>query len=477
MEAKKKSRTTIKPLFVAVVCVICLSLGFGGGYLVFHASTATSTTTSSTKVSSSVLSEVISLINNNWVDSTNSKKSITSRMVAGLVDGLGDIHTTYMTADEISEFNNSINGDYQGIGVTFAKVNEGALITKIFDNTPASKAELKIGDIIIEAGGVSLKGKSSDKIKGLIRGKSGTSVTIKVQRGTTSFDKTIKRAALDTDVYYYLRKAGTKTFGYLQITTFGTDTASQVETALKYFKSKSVSDLVIDLRDNGGGYLNAADAILNLFNEKGQLLFSMKDKAGNETKYTDTTDTHYTFNKGYVLINGNTASASELTAGALSEIQGYTLVGTQSYGKGTAQTQATLSDSSVLKYTYAKWYTPKGKNIHGKGLTPDVKVSALTFDDLNVSSFTESYQYDQVNSHVKTMEIMLKALGYKPGRIDGYFSKNVQKALKAFQKDNQLSADGIYTKNVYQHLLAKFSIYLAKESNDAQYKKVLSMIQ
>lgn len=458
-----------KAPFVIVIAVVSLLIGLGSGYALFHSNVNNNDST----INEALMQEALTIIEDRWYDSTDSKTPITQRMISGMIAGLDDPHTMYMSASEMSDFTNTVNGDYEGIGISFLLVNEGAFVTKVYKDTPAEKASLRTGDIIIKADGTSLKGLTIEEIKDKIAGKADTSVEITYIRDSKSYVKTLKRAAFDTDVIYSVKKVNNKTFGYLQIATFGTNTSVQVEEALKVFKNAGAKVIVIDLRDNGGGYLNAAYAILNFLNKEGQTLFMMEDKNGKKETYTDESDHPYTFDQGYVMINGSTASASELLAGSLKETLGYTLVGTTSYGKGTAQLNATLSDSSVIKYTYAKWYTPNGKNIHLKGLAPDIEVKRFDFSSVDISGFKTTYKYNQVNSHIKTMQLMLKQSGYKVDRTDGYFSKKTRLALMNFEKKNKLSVNGVYDEKDFRRLLAEFSVYYEKLENDTQYKRVV----
>ncbi len=469
MEPGKRKGVSIRAFIVCLV--ITLIIGMGSGYVLFHTSSSNENTQDST------IETIIETINNNWLDTTESETSITDRMIQGIVNGLGDTHTSYMTSEETEDFNNSIDGDYVGIGVEFYKVEEGALITRVFKGSPASSAGLVAGEIITQANGVSLKGKSSSKIKSLITGEENTNVSIKVKNGSKYENLKITRKSLDTDVFYEVRTHNNRKYGYLEITTVGTETTKEVKKALKTFKSQNCTTLIMDLRGNGGGYVDTAKNILDLFNEKGTTQFSIKNKAGKETKYVDSTEQTFDFDAGYILVDGNTASAAELIASNLSEVKGYQLVGTKTYGKGTAQTQLSLPNGGVLKYTYAAWYTSKGKSINKKGLTPDVKINKVDWTSLDISTFSKTYQYDDVDTHIESMEIMLKALGYKPGRTDGYFSKQVETALKNFQKDQNITVNGKYNKEVQEYLVGAYSMYLSDDTNDPQYQKVLTLME
>ncbi len=468
---KKKDKRFVKETLIIIVIVISLALGFVAGYF----SKKTNVVHSTNK--KGVVEEVYSTMKNNWVNASGEKVDIETDGLKGFVDGLGDIHSSYFTSDEASQFNESVGGNYQGIGVGYTMVSAGAMITKVYDHSPASEQDLKTGDILVSANGHPLAGLDTDKVKEYVRGKPDTTVELGILRGKEQFTKTLTRKAVDTSVSYEIRNQGGKSFGYIQMSTFGTDTANQVEEALKQFKEKNITSLVIDLRDNGGGYLNAAVNILDLFLPSDKCIYQMKEKNSATKKYYAKTDHYYHFDYGYILVNENTASASELTAGTLQNQLGYKLIGTKTYGKGTAQTQLTLSDGSVLKYTYAKWMLPNGKCIHGKGLTPDIKVDNASLSNITIKKIKTPLQVDQVSSSVKSMQKMLKILGYQVDREDGYFSQASMSALQQFEKDNNLTEDGTYSEDDKLMLIARVMIYIQDQSHDQQYARLLQEMQ
>ena len=284
------------------------------------------------------------------------------------------------------------------------------------------------------------------------------------------------RKNFSSDVTYYVGTTNNKTYGYVNISTFGDTTAQHVEKALKEFKKQNVSDIILDLRGNGGGYITAARDLLSLFNEKGETLFTVKNKKGQTETYKDNSKTHYAFSNGYILMNSGTASASELCAGTFKEIQGYKLIGQQSYGKGTIQAQTNLSDGSVLKYTYAKWYTPKGVNINKKGWTPDVIVEDQSLLSAYFTYYSDKFYVDNVNNSIIVMERLLDVLGYNPGRTDGYFSQGVSDALKRFEQDHGLTVDGVLEYSDQECMVSVLAERLSHKEYDNSLQKVLTLI-
>lgn len=470
-EQPKKKKSFFIETVVIVVIICCLGIGFLAGYFTNQGSNKDTSKTSTT-----VLDEAYQTLQESWYNTTDKEVDIAHNGILGMVEGL-DKHSDYWSPKQATDFNQSVDGNYVGIGVAFHPVKNGAIITKIYANTPALEAKLQVGDIMIKADNTDLSGKSSDDIKATIRGKEGTSVQLTILRGGKSLDVTVARKSLEISVNYDVRESNGKKFGYIEITTFGSTTGSEVARALETFTTQGVGTLVFDFRGNTGGYLVTAQDILNLFFKEGEVIYQMQGKDGPATKTKAEDGKKYVFSEGYVLVNGETASASEIVAGALQENLGYKLVGSKTYGKGTAQTQKELSDGSILKYTYAKWMTPKGVCINGKGLTPDIEVNNTNIDDIVTNDIENPLQYDQVHVSVMAMQKMLSMLGYSVDRTDGYFSNQTKEALQQFEKQCGLEVNGVYDNNDHNMLISQVLIYINDSKNDMQYEKLLQTIK
>lgn len=468
---KEPKKRPVKEILIVLLIVVCLTIGYFAGYM------SKKNVVVKNANNKGIINEVYDTLNKYWVNTTDQDINLDASAIEGMVLGLNDPHSSYLTSKEAVEFNQTVAGNYQGIGVGFSMVEQGAMITKVYEDSPASKAGLKVGDILTKADGKDLANIDSDKVKEYVRGDDGTEVNLTVLSNKKTSEVKVTRGALDTSAYYEIRKQGNVTFGYIELSTFGTDTAKQVEEALKAFKKANVETLVLDLRDNGGGYLTAATDILDLFFSSDEVIYQMKEKNSAAKKFYASTDNKYEFQNGYILVNGNTASASELTAGALQSEKGYQLIGTTTYGKGSAQTQKTLSDGSVLKYTYAKWMIPNGTCINGKGLTPDIEVENVSLDGISTKDIKETLKVDCVNSRVKSMQKMLNILGYPVDREDGYFSQTTQEALQKFETDNNLTVDGQYSQSDKQMLIARMMIYINNHENDKQYDYLMKIIK
>ena len=467
--ATKKRR--IKPLFVLCVGLLCFALGIGSGFILFHKKIDQSTLNNRTLV------QLYNTMNNQFYDTTNKKSSLLERLSKGLVRGAGDPHTSYMTKSEFDAFQENVDGDYDGIGIDYLTNKQGAIVTTVYPDTPANKGKLLPGDLIIEVAGISMKNKTASQIGKAIRGEKGTEVSLTILRKGKRVVLHIQRSSLDSSLYYGIKEDHGHRYGYIDINTFGTTTSSLFEKAIISFKKNKVKSLIIDLRDNGGGYVNAAEECLSMLNKQGTTLYMTKSKKGKITKIKDMTNDCYKFDQGFVLVNNMSASASEIMTSSLMQNNHYTVIGDKTYGKGTIQVEMPLANGGVLKYTYAKWLTPQGTSINNKGIIPDVMVEDAPLLSLQLEKLPATYHYDQLNDYIKTMEIMLNALGYKTDHCDGYFSHSTQKALKAFQKNEHIKESGHYDEESYYHLLSAYVNAVGTKSYDPIYKKALAMLK
>lgn len=469
---EKRKKRVPKEVFIIILIIVCLGLGFLSGYL-YSRGPATVINGNSKET---VLDEAYNLLNNNWVNANDENIDIQKTSIEGMITALGDRHTSYLSAEDAVEFNESVNGAYDGIGVSYSRVSNGAMVTKVTADSPADKSGMRVGDIIHMIGSTDLSGMNEEDIRNAVRGASGTKATLTVYRDSETITLDITRNSIDETVFYEIRESNGKKIGYLEIDTFGSSTTQELDVALKSFKDAKITCIVMDLRGNTGGYLLAAKGILDLFFDKDQVIYQMQSK-GKDVEITKASDDEkYEFEKGYILVDGNTASASELTAGALQQQLGYQLVGTQTFGKGTAQTQATLSDGSVLKYTYAKWMLPDGSSINGVGLTPDIKVDNNSLSNVELSTIENPLGVDSVSTSVKSMQIMLGILGYPCDRQDGYFSTQTFQMLQQFETDCGLPVDGQLDENDRLRLVAQTRIFIYNENNDIQYKELMKLI-
>lgn len=294
------------------------------------------------------------------------KKAMLENAISAMFNYLGEDYSTYMSKEETDSLAEKLMGEYKGIGITIDKENK---IVEFIEGSPAKEAGLQIGDKIISVNGTVIT--ETNQITEIIgKANSGDTLKITVTRNAETLTYEVKSKQLYIPAINYKMTEGN--VGYLRISTFSNTLGDQVKLALQSLESQNMTSLVIDLRDNTGGYLSAAKDVANLFLEKGKLIYSLEEKE-NTKQYKDETDEHREY-KIVVLLNDNSASASEVLIAALKESYGATTVGTTSYGKGKVQQTHTLEDGSMVKYTSAKWLTPNGTCIDEIGITPDYMV-------------------------------------------------------------------------------------------------------
>lgn len=297
----------------------------------------------------------------------------------GLVEAAGDPHTAYMDPDETKEFDKSLSGQIGGgIGAEIGLRNNKPTIIKPLENSPAQKAGVKAGEVIVKVNDEASSDWSVEKVVSKIRGEVGTSVKLTLLSGGQTREVSVVRQNIVSPA---VESEIDGEIGILKVNRFGDDTVSLSRKYASEFVEKGVKKVILDLRNNPGGTVGAAQGLLGIWLDK---QVAMTERRGSEiVKTLRTTGTPILGNmKTVVLINGNSASASEITAGALREYGKATLVGQKSYGKGSVQIVLGLPGGSQMKVTEARWYTPKGKNIDKTGIEPDVKVD-LSSDDVN----------------------------------------------------------------------------------------------
>lgn len=292
---------------------------------------------------------------------------------SGLASATGDPYTQYFNSEDAKAFNNQLAGTFSGIGAELGKDANGTIqIVAPISGFPAEKAGLKPGDLIIKIDGQSTTGIQVDEAVSKIRGDKGTKVALQILRDGKVFDVTITRD--DIKIPSVSTKTLDGNIGYIQISQFSDDTSGLVKQAAQTLMTQKINGIVLDLRSNPGGLLNAAVDVSSLWLDSGQTILKEKRSAQVVQTYTAHGAPILKGIPTVVLINGGSASASEITAGALRDNGAATIIGTKSYGKGSVQTILNLSSGSQLKVTIARWYTPSDKNIDKTGIEPDQKV-------------------------------------------------------------------------------------------------------
>ncbi|MBI3494924.1 S41 family peptidase [Candidatus Saccharibacteria bacterium] len=296
----------------------------------------------------------------------------------GMVESVGDPYTVFFNKKEAAQFSKDLNGSFSGIGAEIGKKDNSLIVISTLDSNPAQKAGLLANDVIAKINGEETTGWSVDKTVSKIRGEKGTTVKLTVIRGEQAMDFNIVRDSI-TDPSVKTKENGD--VGIIRISRFGDDTAALTRKAAEKFQDKKA--IIIDLRGNGGGYLDASKEIASLWLDTDQTVVTERVDGQVKSTLKAEGDNILKGKKTIVLIDGGSASASEILAGALQDTKAATIVGVQSFGKGSVQDVVKLRGGAELKVTIARWYTPNGKNINKKGITPDVVVVAGKNDDSN----------------------------------------------------------------------------------------------
>lgn len=326
------------------------------------------------------LNEVYSQISSNY-DGSIDKQNIIEGAKKGLTASLGDPYTVYFNAKEAVEFKSSLNGEIKeaGVGIEMIKQGDYVVITRTLPDNPARKAGVHAGDIIYAINDEEVWDKDADIIASKLRGTSGEKVKLTVARDRQKINFELVREKINNvsaDISYQGKTA------IISVYRFSEDTGNLVESFTKEFKNKSINKVILDLRNNGGGYVKAARDLLSLWLDGDKILTQKSTSTGQTITYAKRGEAILKDTKTVVLVNNATASASEIVAGALKEYHKATIVGVKTYGKGVVQTILELSGGSLLKVTTAHWYTPNDQTINKTGITPDIEI-ARSYSDIN----------------------------------------------------------------------------------------------
>lgn len=406
------------------------------------------------------------------------KGELVEGAIQGMLKTLNDPYSVYMNAETASQFNDALDSSFEGIGAEVTMMDGKLVIVAPFKNSPAEEAGLKPNDRIVKIDGSSIDGLDLYEATLKIRGKKGTEVKLELLREGVSepIEVSVKRDEIPVEtVHSDVKKVnGTKT-GYIQITTFSENTAADFKKQLAELEKDKVKGLVIDVRGNPGGLLSSVEQILQEFVTGKKPYIQIQERNGEVMKsFSDKKE-----KKAYpvvVLIDEGSASASEILAGALKETEGYPLIGTKSFGKGTVQQAVPMGDGSNIKLTMYRWLTPNGNWIHKKGIRPDVAVKQPAYYYAHPLQIENPLKPEMNNEQVKNAQEMLKGLGFMLDRSDGYYSKKTEQAVKEFQIQQGLDSNGIIDSKTAEHLQAEIYQQIQNEKNDLQLQAAIEYV-
>lgn len=351
---------------VIIIMIIAIMFGFLLGNIINF-------TVVDKKSNDKDLKELVSTYNNiidNYYKDVN-KEELIDAGIQGMINYLDDPYATYFSDDASKKFNDELSGTYEGIGIQIRLDGDKVVITDVFDDSPAKDVGLKKNDIILKIDDNSVNGKTLNEVVSMISIKNSKSkVKVTVERDGDQVDFSLSKGKIETpNIVSKMYENNGRKIGYLRIEVFSLNTYKQFNKALKELEKNSIDGLVIDVRDNPGGYLSQVKDVLSLFLSKKQVLYQLQTKNVKEKIY----GSRSTIKRKYpvsVIINEESASASEILASAFKESYGSHIIGVNSFGKGTVQSASDLSSGDTIKYTVQKWLTPKGNWINEKGVVP-----------------------------------------------------------------------------------------------------------
>ncbi|MBB5183497.1 S41 family peptidase [Catenisphaera adipataccumulans] len=426
--------------------------------------------------------KVYNILTNDWyyadqVD--NLEETLMENAISGMSTLDKDEHTNYLSLEQTKLFSESLSGSQVGLGVQFDQNADGNLVIRhVYVNSAADQAGLQPGDIITQINKKVVSSMDADEIVSYIQ--SQKKITIHYQRDGESQTVEVKPTNFDSTVALELHDD----YAYMIISSFSSQTGEDVAEAMQRVKDAGIKKLVLDLRDNTGGYLSAAQDVGASLLPEGSVLFIEHYADGSTKKqYVSSDYEQVKMDQIVILQNGETASASEALIGALKDQLGDTVttVGTTTYGKGTEQAQEQFDDGTELKYTVAEWYTPKNKSINKKGFKPDHKVKPLAVAAVKYKKFKKKdvIEPNTVKTNAKALQTYLQYLGYPVDRTDSYFDQAGSEALKQFQTDHGLEATGTCDKKTWDAVVeaAKYKYNDEGYAADPQYQEAIQLTE
>ena len=422
------------------------------------------------------LGEVLELIERKYYVQVDREKLLEGA-IRGMFDSLDDPYSAWLDESEAAQLEDSIEGTFSGIGARLQIRDGKVIVESAIKDSPAERAGLLPRDVILSVNGHSLVGVELNEAVNLIRGPKGTKAKLLVQREGVQkpFELILVRDEIDLEsVFSHLTNDG---IGVIEIRQFALNSLDTFREKLEELEAKGMRGLVIDVRNNPGGPLPAVVSIAQLFIPKGEPVVQVETRQGGREVTVSQGE-----KKPYpvaVLINRGSASAAEVLAAALQESAGALLVGETTFGKGTVQVsyESKASPGSQVKLTIAKWLTPSGRWVHDEGVRPDIVVEQPEYFRVARLTRERTLVRDMAAEDVKSLQIMLKGLGYHSGRMDGYFDGATEEALMAFQRDEGLPVNGRTDEATADLLEQRMRDMITDPANDRQLNRALEALR
>ncbi len=422
------------------------------------------------------IEKVFYYLKQNYLDKNITNEQLIQGALKGMAESVGDPYTTYLVNDETAQLDETVNGAFGGIGAELKSDQSRVVISTTMEGSPSQQVGLQADDVITKVDGEDMTGKTISEVVKKVRGEVGTDVVLTIERAGTSLEVKLTRASIAINTVKAELDKEDATIGHIRITSFAKNTAQELEKSVKDLTDKGAQSFVFDVRYNPGGLLDQAYKVANMFLKDGEPIVQVEDRFGKKKIYKASSDIGtFKITQPYVLlVNEGSASASEILAAALKEGAGAQIVGTKTYGKGTVQSVIDIANNSELKYTNAKWLTPKGNWIHKEGVTPTKEVNLPDYAFLKIIDARETLKLGTVSQNVLSVETILKGLGYSV-TADGYFDEATQNAVKVYQQKEGLTATGEVDEETAQKLMNSVRVLI--QENDTQYQVAKELLK
>lgn len=417
---------------------------------------------------------IAKLIDQKYVGKTE-RTQLVNGALDGFVDALGDPYSEYLDLKELQSFQEQVQSSFSGIGAEIALKDEEVVILSPIRNSPAERAGLRPGDIIVSVNRTILRGMTLSKAVELIRGPKGTQAKLIIRREGVSDPLEVIVVRDDIRVETVEATRLDESIGWIRISQFSVNTADRFIEELARLEKTRLRGLIIDVRNNPGGLVQSVQTIMNELVPKGKSVMHIEYRKGQR----EDTDSQGQ-GKPYpivVLVNEGSASASEILAAALQESAGAQLVGKKTFGKGLVQMSFPLKDGTAMKLTTAKWLTPSGKMIHQQGIAPNVEVEQNALFSLLAIAKEKTWKRDAVGTEIENVQRILQALGYFLARTDGYFDQTTETAVKMFQERERLGKTGEVDRKTALRLEERVREAYNDPANDAQLQTAVQVLE
>lgn len=432
-----------------------------------------------------VIDEAFKIIKEESVYAPSDNKLVEGAL-RGMANSLNDPYSTYYTEKEAALHKQSLSGQRVGIGIEITEKNGKFIVIAPVKSSPAEKAGIRPYDEIVQVDDVKVEGKTLGELLQLIQGEVGEDVTLVIYRPSTErhIKITLKREQINNDtVLVKVLNVDDVKIGYVSISMFGEDTAEEWTSATKQLMTEKVEGIIIDLRDNPGGYLHSVAAVLSTLKKEGEIFAYLQNSEG-AIKSLETTNIDesksYLKQMGSIPIvllqNEGSASASEVMAGAIQSWNRGIIVGGKSFGKGTVQESWDLQNGGEMKLSTNKWLTPKRKWIHGNGIEADIEVEQHPLFTLEVLPLNSTYKEGDFNEEIAYVQKVLNGLGYNIGRNDGFFDQDTGDAVELYRKNNKLEKGRGMDVNFYESIREEVIKYKKDIEHDNQLRMGISVL-